>query len=253
MRKRIVAGNWKMNTTYQEALILITEINGMLSDELHNDAIEIVIAAPALYLHSTKQLISHKQVKIGAQNCHQEAKGAYTGEIAASMLQSIGCQYVILGHSERRQYFGETDSLIQQKIKAALANDLKAIYCCGETLEERESGKYFEVLSAQITTALNGFTAAEMQSIIIAYEPVWAIGTGKTASAEQAQEVHTFIRNLLVQTFDATIAQNTTILYGGSCNAQNAASLFAQPDIDGGLIGGASLKSRDFTEIVKAL
>ncbi len=252
MRKRIVAGNWKMNTNYQEGLILVTEINAMLVDELRNDAVEIIIAPPYTHLHSVKQLITHKQMQVAAQNCHAESKGAFTGEVSAEMLQSIGCSYVIVGHSERRQYFLETDILITPKIKAALSNQLNVIYCCGETLEERESGHFFKILGQQITTALSGFTAAEMQHIVIAYEPVWAIGTGKTASAEQAQEVHAFIRNLLANKWTKNVADTTRILYGGSCNAQNAATLFAQPDIDGGLIGGASLKSRDFVEIVKA-
>lgn len=252
MRQKLIAGNWKMNTDYQEALILVTEINGMLSDELRNPAVKIVIGAPFTHLHSIKQLLTHPQVSIAGQNCHQEAKGAYTGEISAAMLASIGCEYVILGHSERRQYFGENDALIAQKIKAAQEKGLKVIYCCGETLEERENGTYFHVLKEQVQTALSGLDETSFKNIIVAYEPVWAIGTGKTASAEQAQEVHAYLRSLLAAKFGEQAAQYCSILYGGSCNAQNAAVLFEQRDIDGGLIGGASLKSRDFVEIVKA-
>lgn len=251
MARKIVAGNWKMNTSLEEGLILVSEINGMLGD-LIVKADEVILGAPFTHLYPIQKRINHAKLSVAGQNCHQAEKGAYTGEISASMLASIGCKYVILGHSERRQYFGETDQLIASKIGAAFAQGLQVIYCCGETLSERENGSFFKVIEEQLKTALTGLNAAAMKNIIIAYEPVWAIGTGKTASPEQAQEIHAFIRQQLTEQFGADTAQASSILYGGSCNAQNAKELFAQADIDGGLIGGASLKSRDFVDIIQS-
>ncbi len=252
MRKKIVAGNWKMNKTYQEGLALASEIVNLFKDEVHS-SVEAVIIPPFIHLASIGKLLDHPLVKLGAQNCHQMESGAYTGEIAPGMLSSVGVKYVILGHSERRQYFGESESLLAAKISAVLKAGLIPIYCVGETKDERESDRHFEVIKSQVLGALSGFQILELQHLVIAYEPVWAIGTGLTATPAQAQEVHAFIRSLLAEHLDANLATQVPILYGGSVNAANAAELFSSPDIDGGLVGGASLKSRDFITIVKAL
>lgn len=250
MRKKIVAGNWKMNLDYASGISLFSEIVNMVRDEKKGDQIAI-ICAPYIHLNSLAKL-GAEVVKIGAQNCHQNDSGAFTGEISAGMIKSVGCQYVIVGHSERRQYFAESNELLAEKTVKVLENELTPIFCIGETLEERNSDIYFEVLKAQLEQGVFGLSTADFSRIVIAYEPVWAIGTGLTASSEQAQEVHAFIRNEIANKYTAEVAENTTILYGGSCNPKNAAELFAQKDIDGGLIGGASLKSRDFVDIVKA-
>ncbi|NRF41299.1 MULTISPECIES: triose-phosphate isomerase [Pedobacter] len=249
MRKKIVAGNWKMNLDYAEGISLFSEIVNMVRDEKKGDQLA-VICAPYIHLNSLAQL-GGDVVGIGAENCHEKESGAYTGEISAKMIKSVGCGYVIVGHSERRQYFAESDELLAQKTIAVLQNDLTPIFCIGETLEERNNGTYFEVLKTQLENGVFGLSAADFSKVVIAYEPVWAIGTGLTASSDQAQEVHAFIRKEIAAKYDNAIAENTTILYGGSCNPKNAAELFAQNDIDGGLIGGASLKSRDFVDIVK--
>jgi triosephosphate isomerase (TIM) len=250
MRKKIVAGNWKMNQDYASGISLFSEIVNMVRDEKKGDQIAI-ICSPYIHLNSLAKL-GGDVVKIGAQNCHQKDSGAFTGEISAGMIKSVGCEYVIIGHSERRQYFAESNELLAEKTIKVLENELTPIFCIGETLEERNSDIYFEVLKAQLEQGVFGLSAADFSKIVIAYEPVWAIGTGLTASSEQAQEVHAFIRNEIANKYTAEVADSTTILYGGSCNPKNAAELFAQKDIDGGLIGGASLKSRDFVDIVKA-
>lgn len=250
MRKKIVAGNWKMNMDYSEGLSLFSEIVNMVHDEKKGDQ-QAIICAPYIHLNSLAKL-GGTTVHIGAQNCHQNESGAFTGEISAKMVKSVGCSYVIIGHSERRQYFAENDLLLAEKTKAALAHDLVPIFCIGETLDERNNGDYFEVIKSQLTNGIFDLPAADFAKVVIAYEPVWAIGTGLTASSDQAQEVHAFIRAEIAAKFGAEVAEGISILYGGSCNPKNAAELFAQPDIDGGLIGGASLKSRDFTDIVKA-
>jgi triosephosphate isomerase len=250
MRKKIVAGNWKMNMDYAEGISLFSEIVNMVRDEQKGDQ-QAIICAPFIHLNSLAKL-GGNTVQIGAQNCHQNESGAYTGEISAKMVKSVGCNYVIIGHSERRQYFAESDSLLAEKTNAALKNGLVPIFCIGETLDERNNGNYFNVIKSQLENGVLGLSTEDFAKIIIAYEPVWAIGTGLTASSEQAQEVHAFIREEVAAKFGAEIAEAVSILYGGSCNPKNAAELFAQPDIDGGLIGGASLKSRDFTDIVKA-
>lgn len=250
MRKKIVAGNWKMNMDYAEGISLFSEIVNMVRDEKKGDQ-QAIICAPFIHLNSLAKL-GGTTVHIGAQNCHQNASGAYTGEISAKMIKSVGCRFVIIGHSERRQYFAETDALLAEKTKAALANGLTPIFCIGETLDERNNGDYFNVIKSQLTNGIFGLSAEDFAKIVIAYEPVWAIGTGLTASSDQAQEVHAFIRAEIATQFGSEIAEGVSILYGGSCNPKNAAELFAQQDIDGGLIGGASLKSRDFTDIVKA-
>jgi triosephosphate isomerase len=249
MRKKIVAGNWKMNLDYAEGISLFSEIVNMVRDEKQGEQVAI-ICAPSIHLNSLAQL-GGNTVSIGAQNCHQKESGAYTGEISAKMIKSVGCEYVIIGHSERRQYFAESNQLLAEKTIIALQNDLIPIFCIGETLDERNNGSYFEVLKSQLEEGVFGLSAVDFGKIVIAYEPVWAIGTGLTATSEQAQEVHAFIRKEIAAKYDAIVADNTTILYGGSCNPKNAAELFAQADIDGGLIGGASLKSRDFVDIVK--
>ncbi|MBT2557851.1 triose-phosphate isomerase [Hymenobacter sp. ISL-91] len=254
MRKNIVAGNWKMNTTLAEAQALISEIVHMVQDETTGaPAVEVVVCPPFPFLLPVGKLLPQGgQFHLGAQNCHQKASGAFTGEVAAPMLQSVGCEYVLLGHSERRQYFREDDELLSQKLKAALAAGLKPIFCVGETLETREQGDTFKHLEKQLQDGLFHLSNEEFDQVTVAYEPIWAIGTGKTATSAQAQEVHAFIREQIARAYDAKAALATSILYGGSCNAQNARELFSQPDVDGGLIGGAALKSRDFTDIIKS-
>ncbi|MXV50222.1 triose-phosphate isomerase [Pedobacter sp. HMF7647] len=253
MRKKIVAGNWKMNQDYQSGLSLFSEVVNMVSDEITGDQL-VIVCSPFIHLNSLVQLKkAGVNVFIGAQNCHQEESGAYTGEISAQMLKSAGVEYVILGHSERRQYFEESDELLSKKVNTALKNGLKPIFCIGETLTERNASIHFDVVKAQLEKGLFHLSAEEFSSIILAYEPVWAIGTGLTATPEQAQEIHAFIRKIIAEKYGQQVADDTTILYGGSCNPKNANDLFSQADIDGGLIGGASLKSRDFTDIIKAL
>lgn len=250
MRKNIVAGNWKMNLDYEQGISLFSEMVNMIGDEARGDQ-QVIICSPFIHLQALNKLAAHaNQIAIGAQNINQNEKGAYTGEISAVQVKSTGAEYVILGHSERRAYFGETDELLAQKVDAALQHDLRPIFCIGETKEERESGAYFEVIKTQISNALFHLEATEFQKIVLAYEPVWAIGTGLTATPEQAQEVHAYIRKTLADHYGAEVAEDTSILYGGSANPGNAKTLFSQPDIDGGLIGGASLKSRDFQEII---
>ncbi|MGJ1267700.1 triose-phosphate isomerase [Sphingobacterium spiritivorum] len=251
MRKKIVAGNWKMNLDYQSGVSLFSEIVNMVKDEVIGQQ-EVVVCSPAIHLYSLGQLAhTAVNVSVGAQNIHQAESGAYTGEISAAQVKSVGAEYVILGHSERRAYFGETDELLAEKVNIALKHGLKPIFCIGETKEERESGKFFDIIRTQLEKGLFHLSAEQFGQVVLAYEPVWAIGTGLTASPEQAQEVHAFIRETLANQYDQQLADNTTILYGGSCNPSNAPDLFSQKDIDGGLIGGASLKSRDFTDIVK--
>ncbi|MBC6399791.1 MAG: triose-phosphate isomerase [Ekhidna sp.] len=253
MRKSIVAGNWKMNCSLSEAKKLASEIVNMVRDEVKSEA-EIVLCPPFIYLIEINDLIgSSANISLGAQNCHQEESGAFTGEISADMLTSLGSKYVILGHSERREYFGESDELLEKKIKHALNKDLLPIFCCGEKPESREANDQEVIVSKQIEKALFSLSADEIQKVVIAYEPVWAIGTGKTASAEQAQEMHAFIRSKISEKYGKEARDGVSILYGGSVKPGNAQEIFSQPDIDGGLIGGASLKSRDFTDIVKAI
>jgi triosephosphate isomerase len=251
MRKKIVAGNWKMNLDYNEGLSLFSEIVNMVKDEVTGNQIAVV-CSPFIHLHSLAQLAKgYDKVAIGAQNAHQAESGAYTGEISAKMVKSTGAEYVILGHSERRQYFGESNELLATKADTALKNGLKPIFCIGETLEEREVETHFEIIQKQLEEGVFHLSTEQFAHVVLAYEPVWAIGTGKTATAEQAQEVHAFIRNAIAEKYNQQVADDTTILYGGSANPKNATELFSQPDIDGGLIGGASLKSRDFLDIVK--
>jgi triosephosphate isomerase (TIM) len=252
MRQKIVAGNWKMNKTLEEAQGLISEVVNMVKDEITGD-VTVVLCPPALYLPLTRAyLTSDGRVKLGAQNCHEKASGAYTGEISAAMLQSVGVEYVILGHSERRQQAGESNALLAEKVNIALENGLTPIFCCGESRELRENGDYIGFVKDQLTESLFHLPAEDMAKIVIAYEPIWAIGTGLTASAGQAQDMHYELRQHVAMQYGDELAQDLSILYGGSANEKNAAELFAQPDVDGGLIGGASLKSREFTNVVKA-
>jgi len=251
MRKKIVAGNWKMNLDYNEGMALFSEIANMVKDEITGSQ-QAVICSPFIHLNSLVQLAKgYDKIAVGAQNAHQNESGAYTGEISAKMVKSTGAEYVILGHSERRQYFGEDNQLLAKKTDTALANGLKPIFCIGETLEEREAEQHFDIIKTQLQEGVFHLSTEQFAQVVLAYEPVWAIGTGKTASAEQAQEIHAFIREEIANNYNQEVADNATILYGGSCNPKNAAELFAQADIDGGLIGGASLKSRDFLDIVK--
>jgi triosephosphate isomerase (TIM) len=248
MRKKIVAGNWKMNKTLQEGIALASEVEKLVS-ALPGD-VEVIVAPPFLHLTEIKKVV--KKVAVSAQNCASEISGAFTGEVSASMLKSAGIPYVIIGHSERRTYYGETDTILARKVKLTLDNELNPIFCCGELLAERETGKFYEVVKRQVETALFGLSETEFNRVVIAYEPVWAIGTGLNATPQQAQEMHKFIRDTIRGKFGETVAQNTSILYGGSCKASNAGELFANPDVDGGLIGGASLQAQDFLGIVKA-
>ncbi len=253
MRKNIVAGNWKMNMDLGKGIQLFNEIQQLLKEEVKGDQ-EVIICPPYIHLSSLSQLLdSSNNLSIGAQNCHQADSGAFTGEVSASIIASAGAAYVIIGHSERRLYFSESNSLLAQKLDTVLKNGLTPIFCIGETLEQRNTETYFEVIKEQLTETSFHLQGAEYRKMVLAYEPVWAIGTGLTASPEQAQEIHSFIRNLLADKYDQDLANNMTILYGGSCNPKNASELFAKVDIDGGLIGGASLKARDFVDIIKAL
>ncbi|MGA1194296.1 MAG: triose-phosphate isomerase [Kiritimatiellia bacterium] len=248
-RKPIVAGNWKMNKTVADAIDLAEDIKRDLGG---CKDVDIVLCPPFTALKAVSDVVSGTHVDLGAQNMHWEKSGAYTGEISAEMLREIYCHYVILGHSERRTYFGETDEIVNKKTKAALSGNLTPIVCVGETLEEREAGKTNDVVGTQVRGSLAGLNPRELVETVIAYEPVWAIGTGKTASPEQAQEVHAYIRGVLVEIADEAVAQSVRIQYGGSVKASNAKELFSLPDIDGGLIGGASLEARSFIEIVRA-
>jgi len=251
MRKKIVAGNWKMNMDYNEGLALFSEVINMVKDEVTGSQ-QSVVCSPFIHLHSLAQMAKgYHKVAVGAQNSHQAESGAYTGETSAKMVKSTGAEYVILGHSERRQYFGEDNALLAKKTDVALANGLKPIFCIGETLDERNANKHFDVIKTQLAEGIFHLDETQFSQLVIAYEPVWAIGTGVTATSDQAQEIHAFIRKEIAAKYGQQVADNMTILYGGSCNPKNAPELFAQADIDGGLIGGASLKSRDFVDIVK--
>ncbi len=253
MRKKIVAGNWKMNKTLTEAISLIDEIVTGLKDLVKNDDKLVIIAPPFPYLMKAAEMTKGlNQIEIAAQNCHSNEKGAFTGEISAAMILSTGAKFVIIGHSERRNYFKETDDFLAKKVEIALKTGLKPIFCCGELLSERQSGNQFDIVRNQLKNGVFNLSESEFSNVVIAYEPVWAIGTGVNASPEQAQEMHAFIRKIISENYSTQISENTTILYGGSCNAQNAAELFANPDVDGGLIGGASLIAKDFITIVNS-
>ena len=246
----LIAGNWKMHKTVAEAVALARELRGMVS--MVRDQVEIAVCPPFTALSPVAKALEGSNIELGAQNCHWEPSGAFTGEVAAPMLAEIGCTFVVAGHSERRQYFGETDDTVNRRAKAALAHALSPIVCVGETLDEREAGRTLAVVERQVRGGLSGLTAQDSKKLVLAYEPVWAIGTGKVATAAQAQEVHAHIRRLLVELFGGAAATGVRIQYGGSVKPDNAAELMAQPDIDGALVGGASLKADDFSKIVKA-
>jgi len=252
MRKHIVAGNWKMNNTIEEGKILTSEIVNMVNDEVDVDVI-VILSPPYVHLLPVVQLSTRADnIFVAAQNCSEHERGAYTGEVSVSILKSAGVEYVLIGHSERRQYFKETNGQLTAKVNLALAEGLTPIFCCGEPLEIREDGSFFDFVANQITESLFHLTQEQILDLVIAYEPIWAIGTGKTASAEQAQDMHSHIRKHLASQYSNEIAEKISILYGGSCKPDNARELFANPDVDGGLIGGASLKSRDFVDIIKS-
>lgn len=248
MRKKIIAGNWKMNNNTQQTINLIDE----LVKKLPQTKAEVIIAPSFVNLALAVQATKESPIVVAAQNMHFAEKGAYTGEVSADMLESIGVKTIILGHSERREYFNETDESLAKKVDTALAHQMRIIFCIGEKLAERKANKHFEVVKSQIEKALFHLSASDWANIVLAYEPVWAIGTGETASPEQAQEIHAFIRKTINEKYGNEVADNVTILYGGSCNAKNAASLFTNPDVDGGLIGGASLIADDFVSIIQA-
>ena len=248
MRTKMVAGNWKMNKNLQEGVALATE----LKEAVKNPNCAVVIGTPFIHLATVAELLKDSPIKVAAENCADHEKGAYTGEVSAEMVKSTGAEYVILGHSERRQYYAESYEMLAEKTRLALANGLKVIFCIGEVKEEREAGKQNEVVKAQLEGSVFGLSAEEWKNITLAYEPVWAIGTGETATPAQAEEMHAFIRSLVEKKYGTEMAYNTYILYGGSCNPKNAADLFMQEDVDGGLIGGASLKADDFCAIIDA-
>lgn len=250
MRKNIVAGNWKMNTTLQEGLELAKSLDAALKGKAIN--CDVVIGTPFTHLASIAAAIDTNKIGVAAENCADKNSGAYTGEVSAAMVASTGAKYVILGHSERRAYYNETAEILKEKVLLALANGLTPIFCIGEVLEEREAGKHFEVVDAQIAGSLFDLSAEDFGKLVLAYEPVWAIGTGKTATADQAQEIHAHIRQTIAGKYGHTVADDCSILYGGSCNASNAKELFANPDVDGGLIGGASLAVDKFMPIIEA-
>lgn len=249
MRKHIVAGNWKMNKTFEQADDLINEIVEKLeTTELDRNTL-LILCPPFPYLEMTSDYANDSYFMVGAQDVSSHEEGAYTGEISAAMLDSMDLDYCIVGHSERRQYHGESNAMVAAKVDQLLKHDIKPIVCCGEVLAERESEKQFDVVKQQIVEGLFHLSAEQFSNIVIAYEPVWAIGTGKTATPEQAQEIHAFIRNLIAEKYGKEVADNTSILYGGSCKPSNAKEIFAQADVDGGLIGGACLKAVDFLAI----
>jgi triosephosphate isomerase len=257
MRKNIVAGNWKMNKTFSEGSELIKEITNLLNnnDKIKSrEQLHIIIAPPFILLQKSAELVKdNKQISVAAQNCYTEEKGAYTGEISVAMIKSTGADYVIIGHSERRAYFKETNDMLAKKVDIALKNQLLPIFCCGESLEIRQAQNHFEWIKKQIHESLFHLNENDFKKLIIAYEPIWAIGTGITATSQQAQEIHAYIRSLIKEKYGDNIAENTTILYGGSCKPGNAKELFANPDVDGGLIGGASLKANDFVQIIDSM
>ena len=247
-RKKIIAGNWKMNMTPSEAVKLVETLKPLVN----NEEVDVVFCVPAIDIIPAMEAAKGTNIQIGAENCHWEVSGAYTGEISTEMLTEMGVEYVVIGHSERRTYFGETDATVQKRVRAALDAGLTVILCVGETLEQREQGITFEIVGMQTKVALGGVSKEELARVIIAYEPVWAIGTGRTATSEQANEVNHYIRTVVADLYDQAAADAFVVQYGGSMNAKNAAELLAQPDVDGGLIGGASLKAADFAQIVEA-
>ncbi len=252
MRKHIVAGNWKMNKTFEEADELVSNIMDKLEETTLDPNTLLIVCPPFPFLEMTSDYSDDSYFAVGAQNVSDQESGAYTGEVSAAMLESMELDYCIVGHSERRAYYHETDEIVARKVDQLLKHNIRPIVCCGEVLEEREANRQFDVVKKQITDGLFHLTAEQFADVVIAYEPVWAIGTGKTATPEQAQEIHAYIRSLIAEKYGKETADETTILYGGSCKPSNAKELFANPDVDGGLIGGASLKADDFIAIATA-
>jgi triosephosphate isomerase len=250
MRKNIVAGNWKMNKTLQEGVALANDLKELLAGQTPN--CEVIIGTPFIHLATVSELVKDSVIKVSAENCADKAAGAYTGEVSAAMVASTGAEYCILGHSERRMYYGETYEILKEKTLLALENNLKPIFCIGELKEEREANKQNEVVKAQLEGSVFNLSAEDFSKIVLAFEPVWAIGTGLTATSDQAEEIDAYIRSLIAEKYGNEVAENTTILYGGSCKGSNAKELFSKPNVDGGLIGGASLKAADFKEIIDA-
>jgi len=251
MRKKVVAGNWKCNTILQEGIELAKAVNKLVIEKGAKDVV-VVLGTPFTHLTKIVENVDSKRIGVAAQNCGAEPKGAFTGEVSAAMVKSTGAEYVILGHSERREYYGETSEILNKKVALALENDLTPVYCCGEALDIREAGTQNDFVKKQLEETVFNLSATDFSKLILAYEPIWAIGTGKTASSEQAQEMLAFIRGLIKEKYGDTVAEEMSILYGGSCSPKNAGELFSNPDIDGGLIGGASLKAEDFLAIVNA-
>jgi len=249
MRKKIVAGNWKCNTNLQEGAQLAKEVNELVAKEGADDVV-VVLGTPFTHLTKVVETVNTDRIDVSAQNCAAEPKGAFTGEVSAEMVKSTGAEYVILGHSERREYYGETSETLNKKLALAFENGLTPIYCCGEPLEIREAGTQNDFVRKQLEETIFQLSADDFKKLVIAYEPIWAIGTGKTATSDQAQEIHAFIRSIIAEKFGNEVAQETSILYGGSCKPGNAKELFANEDVDGGLIGGASLKAEDFLGII---
>jgi len=252
MRPKIVAANWKMYKEFDEGLKLATEVARQLPRPGQHET-QVILLTPFIHLEAISKLPEAGRLQLGAQNCHEQAKGAFTGEVSASMLRSVGAQFVLVGHSERRQYLGEDSTLLAQKMNTALNHGLHPIFCCGESQQSRSAGQQETFVNEQLSKSLFHLTEAQIARIIIAYEPVWAIGTGETASPEQAQEMHAFIRSTITEALSTEIAEQVSILYGGSVKPNNAADIFSKPDVDGGLIGGASLKAEDFVAIIKAI
>jgi triosephosphate isomerase len=251
MRKKVVAGNWKCNTTLQEGIELAKAVNELVAEKGAKDVV-VVLGTPFTHLTSVINAVDNSRIGVASQNCAAEAKGAFTGEVSAAMVKSTGAGYVILGHSERREYYNETSEILNKKVALALENGLTPIYCCGEALAIRNAGTQNEYVINQLKETIFNLSVEDFKKLIIAYEPIWAIGTGVTATTEQAQEMHKEIREAIAAQFGKEVAEETSILYGGSCNAKNANELFANPDVDGGLIGGASLKAEDFIQIINA-
>ncbi len=249
MRKKIVAGNWKCNTTLQEGIELAKAVDSLVASEGADDVV-VVLGTPFIHLTKVVESVNTDRIGVSAQNCAAEAKGAFTGEVSAEMVKSTGAEYVILGHSERREYYGETSEILNKKLALALENGLTPIYCCGEPLEVREAEAQNKFVKKQLEETIFNLSPEDFKKLIIAYEPIWAIGTGKTATSDQAQEIHAFIRSVIAEKFGNEIAEGVSILYGGSCKPSNAKELFANKDVDGGLIGGASLKAEDFLGII---
>lgn len=251
MARKIVAGNWKLNNNVEQSVQLATELVELVKKEVSND-VSIVICPTSVNLYPVAQAVKGTAVKVAAQNCYSKESGAFTGEVAPSMAKSAGAEYIVLGHSERREYFGEDDAFLADKVKAVLAAGLTPIFCCGETLSQREAGIHFDFVKGQITNSLYDLSESDFSKVVIAYEPIWAIGTGVTASSAQAQEMHKVLRDHVASKYGQSVANETSLLYGGSCKPSNAKELFACPDVDGGLIGGASLVARDFVDIITA-